>query len=640
MGIQQDNELIELVKGHTNYFPNPQHSTDKEHHGACPKCGGDDDSDRFWISNSKAYCRQCGEGFESVGGFYRFIGQENPNGSNGHSSNGHDRHVDLSRAPDDLLHRVTTAEVFSHTSSSKLRFDDMADYANRHLKIPVHVLESRGWYDCEWQGRAGFAIPSADGIPRFRGLDGKKPKYIPMKPHDHPDKAQAQWFDFPEFDQEFVVLCNGQTSVAVARLWGIEAFCFTDGEGAIPKHLLDDLLGAFAAFTDVTCVIALDGDKTGREATRKIIDQLPPTRIRIVEFGGDTGYDLADFCQRHLQNSLPQLLALSSPPNTAQVTSSHTSSSTLLDKIHNRERIPSIAEYPIIPFKSLHKFGGMCHALRPGKVAVIMGADGSGKTSFAESWVDAWARKGLDILWRGDEWTEEEYAQRRIQRYGQQFTTDAYAMAEIWKAEEALGVPPDKREGVPLTDEMVEEGERYLAGVQQWPGRIHYFPERTYIEDTHEEMLSLLAQLRREGRRVACAVFDYITLFESRDSERGNNAEAVLHSIKTFSIRSQLAAIGVAQVNKPAIDKNGGGRTDTWLTKGDLHYARSDKVNLLLGLNIIFSDQIDNTGKAHQVKTDKGRVGILKNSLGREWVDGRGHVMLNANLRHFIWQDR
>jgi replicative DNA helicase len=631
-------ELIDLVKEHTENWPNKSKSTDREQHGDCPKCGGGDDPDRFWLSNGKFYCRQCRKGFQSVAGFYAFMGIPNPNGNN---NNGHRQPItnktDLSKAPGDeteVVTVITPDEPPQPTTGAVVDtvYKNLEDYTIRGQQLPTRWLYDQGWRDGTLHHRPGFTIPSSDGIPRFRFTDGKKPKYMPTG--TLPKGQTSQWYKFPDDKSDLIVLTNGQASVEVARYHGIKsAFAFTDGEGAIPKHLLNALKQRFNAVDGTVCVIALDGDNTGRTATTKITEQLVGLPVRIVDFGGNTGYDLADFCNQYKDKSLEKLKQLSFLPDNAKVVTSTKSLEGVIEKITNTERFIGVEEYLPIPFKSFHKYGGQMHIMHPGLVFLVAMISGGGKTSFLETWINYWLQRGFDVLMRGDEWSHTQYTVRMLQRYGG-VTNGQFAENEMWKSEEARGIDESKRNGKKLPHDAYVQSMQISRKLKKWPGKIHYFPHKPYIEDTIEDMESRLHELRRNGRRVACAAWDYLSLFRSKDTSENNQPESVGHAIKTFSKRNRIASLAASQVKKETTERIKRG-DNTPLVVSDLYYVRDDKFNCILGLNPVYKKMKDEYGFESWVFTNKVRAEILKNSDGQPF----GHTYIRANLARFTWSE-
>jgi hypothetical protein len=558
------------------------------------------------------------------------MGIPNPNGSSNGASSGVSK-ADLSKAPEDESVTVVTPTP-EPTAIVDTVYKNLEDYTTRGQGLPPRWLYDAGWRDGMLNNRPGFTIPSPDGVPRFRFVDGKKPKY---KPTGTLQKGNtSQWYKLPDDNSSLIVLTNGQASVEVARYHGIKtAFAFTDGEGAVPKHLLNGLKRCFNAARDTVCVIALDADKTGRTATMKITEQLEGYPVRVVDFGGNSGYDLADFCNQHKEKSLKKLKRLSFLPDNAKVITSTNSLEQVVQKITDTERFIGVEEYLPIPFQKFHQFGGQMRVMSPGLVFLVAMISGGGKTSFLETWINYWLRQGFDVLMRGDEWSHVQYTVRMMQRYGG-LTNEQFEDFEIWKSEREHGVPVANRFGKQIPKDIYDKSMQIKRDISKWPGKIHYFPTEPYIEDTIADMESRLHELRRNGRRVACAAWDYISLFKSRDTSENNQPEAVGGAIKDFSKRTRLASIAASQVKKDVSERIKRG-DNTPLVASDLYYVRDDKYNCILGLNPIYHKMRDEHGFEHWTFTNKVRAEILKNSNGKPF----GHTYIKANLARYAWAE-
>ena len=506
-----------------------------------------------------------------------------------------------------------------------------------------HYEKDTGWVDTPGKGDPAIMIPSSDGNPRIRLL--KQKAYFRKTPgqgeicwYAYPGTRDDRKTGFPELPAEYIILCNGQISSEAGRFNELQAFCVTDGEKALPAKLLAQIKDLLATSPATTCIIALDADDAGRKATEAIARQLTGHKILTVDFGGAPGYDLADFCLDNARlpsaQFLARLLALAqSPPDI--ITEGSTVNTGIIRGLNAPTVLPlgQIGSYLPIPWKSLHAFGGFCKVLHPGKIAVLMAPAGHGKTSLLETWVDAWLRAGFDMFWWGNEWTPDEYGIRRIQRYGG-MSIEQYADDQIWRDEM-------KRSGRALFGEQLPADVRArsikaINTINGWRGKIHYLPPAPNTETTQTQIKERLHSLRRQGRRVGGIVWDYLTLLKSADGDSaGNVAETVLGSISDFAIATQTVNIVGSQINKPQTRLI---ESDFRLTAADMHWAREDKVKLLLGIEPVYedSDEPDADGIIHKV-FKRARLRILKNNIGRTWVKGRSHVWIDSNFEYLSW---
>lgn len=91
--------------------------------------------------------------------------------------------------------------------------------------------------------------------------------------------------------------------------------------------------------------------------------------------------------------------------------------SDMSDRLSDDKHIPS--DIPIrFPLKVLHKFGGMAKISQTGKIAGMVGASGSGKTSALETIADAYNEGGTPVWIWTPEWSPTEMTERCLQRHG------------------------------------------------------------------------------------------------------------------------------------------------------------------------------------------------------------------------------
>ena len=203
------------------------------------------------------------------------------------------------------INRPLTPKISKSDLMLAPTYTALEDYALAH-GVPVSAFQEAKWTEGIHNGRPCLFVPHEDGIVRVRFLDGEQPKWLPIKPDGMTDKIVPCWYGFKraidmakEADHKTLALCNGQPSVITAQYYGIAALAQTDGEGKkIEQPLLKRLLAAVKEH-ELKIIVAMDGDDTGRNATKDRQAQLQANGIpvSIVYFGGDDGYDLADYCK-------------------------------------------------------------------------------------------------------------------------------------------------------------------------------------------------------------------------------------------------------------------------------------------------------------------------------------------------------
>ena len=135
-------------------------------------------------------------------------------------------------------------------------------------------------------------------------------------------------------------------------------------------------------------------------------------------------------------------------------------------------------------------------------------------------------------------------------------------------------------------------------------------------------MRDRLHLLRRDGRRVPIAFFDYIQLMRAKEEQPNRTAyETMIGQLKTWSIANAIHAVVGVQILMHT-----GRQTNNVLGKYDMHYCPPNAFNLIITLNIL-EDEMG--------KTNKAIVNIAKNSTGQE-----GRVQMTTNFRHLAWEDK
>lgn len=519
----------------------------------------------------------------------------------------------------------------------------LEDYALAH-GVPVSAFQEAKWTEGIHNGRPCLFVPHEDGIVRVRFLDGEQPKWLPIKPDGMTDKIVPCWYGFKraidmakEADHKTLALCNGQPSVITAQYYGIAALAQTDGEGKkIEQPLLKRLLAAVKEH-ELKIIVAMDGDDTGRNATKDRQAQLQANGIQvsIVYFGGDDGYDLADYCKQHKTDIITKLIKLSKY-NERELTPVVTGKELAFD-FETMIRFPTkslpTGEMVITPMKGLHEWGGLATMLLPGMMTEVMGPSGGGKTSFMETWLDVLRQRGFESLWYSPEWIPKTMHYRTLQRYGGAYADDIWASV-LWHKEQANGIPESKREGRPLKYNS-KAGQLALktnSVIRKWPGDIHCFQSVAVTETVLEDMSKRLHRLRRDDKRIGVAFFDYAQLLHTVTEEAGRNSyEIIISKIKQWSKENCIHSIVGSQVTKEkarqCIDQ---GRL---MGKYDSHWVAPNEFNLILSLNIQY-DGVDPITQ-EPVKTNRAIVNVCKNSTGQE-----GTVQMVTDFPHLRWIDK
>jgi len=273
------------------------------------------------------------------------------------------------------------------------------------------------------------------------------------------------------------------------------------------------------------------------------------------------------------------------------------------------------------PYKPLRRFGGLVGMWQPRMLIYVIGPSGMGKTAFLETTQDGLRQMGLDFLMWGPEWSPDMYAMRLIAAYGGP-TVNEQRLDHLWRKEETLGIPADKRHGKPLTEDQRKLAISVAQRTLQWPGNGYYL-DAAGISFDHllEEADRKLFELRvGQGRRVVAFYLDYIQKIK-RGGDNWAELEITLGRFWQFCVDNDLVGIVASQVNKG---------TAARVRRGELldeaaGQALSDQQgNVVITLNPVWVD-----GQ----RKEEGVIRVVKHSLGPAPV----RIKVNTRLNRHRW---
>ncbi len=546
------------------------------------------------------------------------------------------------------LKGATARAIDSHTQQSaspapvdlKLAptYSALADYAEAH-GVPESAFLKANWELGTHDERPCFIVPHEDRIKRARFIDGNNPKWKPIGKNIKPC-----WYGFKSAvsmavasEHKTIVITNGQPSVIAAQYHGVPALAQTDGEGKLLQAaLLKRLQTALDAHGLKVCLV-YDGDKAGRDATVQKTKQLKANGIipSVVMFGGDSGFDLADYCKKAQSNSLKWLLKLAaySRRDIEVVVTGRTMAAEFEQSLLFPTKHMPPGEMVITPMKQLHRLGGFAKMLQPGIMTEIIAPSGGGKTSFMETWVDEFRKRGLHTLWYSPEWSPRVMHLRAIQRHGG-INADVYWDNVLWNKEIELGIAEGQREGKPLSlqSDAGKSALKINEIIRKWPGEIHCFQSPAVTETILEHMTERLQYLRRCNVRVGVAFFDYAQLLRTKEIEPSKNSyELIVALVKTWCQDNWIHGVMGSQVTKElaraCIDR---GRL---LGKYDSTWVAPNEFGSILSLNIVYDGKDVKTGEP--LKTNKAKINVCKNNTGQEDV-----VRMVTDFPRLRWLDK
>lgn len=620
MAVDQSSlDLIATIQKYGGRVQRVASTEGGEWKGPCPKCGG---TDRFTVqpeygSNGGRWsCRQCSPQWGDTVGFVQFVNDigfvdackelsiQLEFKSDGNKAT---PPVDLAKAPES-----------APPKPSKRIYQDLADYARKHGVEP-HVFTAWGWKDGTHNNRPCIFIPGHDdGIDRIRFVDKPKAEFRPVK--EGRRRCLYGWERALAMTGEgrALVLCNGQPSVVMAQHYNIPAIAQTDGENALEPHTLDQLVAELKNGRKL--IIALDGDEPGRKATEKIKAQLMAYDVAVVDFGGVAGYDLGDFAAQHKDKTYAMLQALmrTSKQEAVQVNDLGAMSQGLDDFLDHDVCDDSGI---LSPFKSFHNLGGFAFIMPTGFMTAIVAMSGGGKTTFQETMAQHWLKTDHDILWYSPEWGHQALYWRMIQRNGGA-TTDQLRAHALYLSDLKSNRWPNSGTPIDRTSPAYAKTRIINRQIREWPGNLHCFKEVKFTEDILNRMRDRLHLLRRDGRRVPVAFFDYLQLMRTKEETPNRTAyENMINLIKSWSSDHAIHSIVGVQIPMAT-----GRMKNHVLGKYDMHYCPPNVFNLIVTLNILE----DETGK-----TNRAIVNIAKNNEGQE-----GRIPMTTNFRYLAWEDK
>lgn len=536
----------------------------------------------------------------------------------------------------ELADRLGIEVTGAHSvASTKRGYDGLDDYAKAHGIDPA-TLRKLGWRETEYIGRPALIYSTKTG-DRWRFLDGKKPSYI------NTDGYVSCWYrldwaiKFAADNQLPLVICNGEISTIAGQLHRVPACASTGGEKRLSDANLSELLDRWKG----EIILALDSDAGGREAARYMATQLAGHDVTVVDLGFGKGGDLADLCMLHGEATMSWLLAAREAAiETVKIISDEInppapSIDLWVSRQEAMKRYSAMlangrCELPpvVMPFKQLHRFGGLCRVIPRRKVVGVVGTSGGGKSSLLETWIDEQAEvRDVHTLFWGPEWSAEEMAARSVQRCGGPSFTE-YDLHKLWLSEEERGIPIERRDGKALNSDQLDLCSRIMDRMAKWPGQSFYMEQASLeVNQLLTSMKDKISDLSKQGIAITQVVWDYAQLLamQSVDGD-ASRVPYVLNRIKSFVVDNDLVGIVSSQVTKQASRDARGDNTP--LNADDAQFLRTDTMNLVLTLKPYPSSEPG--------VLDRGLVGIGKNSGGVS----NTHIWLYVQMERLRWLDR
>lgn len=501
--------------------------------------------------------------------------------------------------------------------NTKTAYVDLADYAQRHY-APVDAFIAAKWEFVTHNKRPALRYPTQSGI-RARFIDDKADKspYIWIG-----ENAGNCWYglekaiNLANAISSPIVLCNGEASTVVAQWHGVPAFCGTGGEGSVSDAMLQDLHNRWNG----QVLIALDCDSQGENASQKLAPLIEKSIV--IDLGLSKKGDLADFCGIHGKTALDALQKLSRQTLDKMIVEN----SEFIDFVDNYSLLSVFSKFVWespelfgrvieMPFEGMRRAGGFADLMTTKKIWFLGNVSGGGKTIMSETLCDGWNKLGSNVFYIGDEWTEMEFIARQIQRatIGQAVTYMDYL--HYVKGTRELSY--DELDKIAFASRAIRErqGRTYVMKVNR------EFRNVVFLEDIMEAMARKIEVLRMNGTQVDIIVLDYLSLYDTKSDNAGNNVEEYKAGIfKSWCKSLDVLGVSTVQVNKSSEDRviqKGG-----FLTQHDLHWIRPDKGNLISTMNRIYCSNFEMRPESD--KNDPHRF--------RPYLDENGSPLPTPNL--------
>ncbi len=355
--------------------------------------------------------------------------------------------------------------------------------------------------------------------------------------------------------------------------------------------------------------------------------------VLAVEVGEALGIDWRDFIDKHEKPGV-SIGVTDEPPLPARPTIIRWQDAAQVVRLQASGEGLMPESLPI-PFKNLHRFGGMAARLVRRKLLAIAGDSGDGKTSMTETIVDYWRQQGFSGLMWGPEWNAEEYVYRAVQRLGGPSVERMLEHLD-WHAGRGRGETSDNLRGKPLDTDEADRLNYALDVVGRWPGAL-YFVDVAGIGATGlmREFDKAIGKAQAEGHEISFVAVDYAQLLTTGDDSK---VEAAILELKDYVGNRNLAGIVGSQVRKQ--DGKGAADKQMRISHHSMQYLRSDKFNLVLAINRAVNEAGERSPYAliRVAKNNLGKTGdtgLVLDTERMRWGDMR---MEHVDLSNF-WHD-
>ena len=215
----------------------------------------------------------------------------------------------------------------------------------------------------------------------------------------------------------------------------------------------------------------------------------------------------------------------------------------LFNDLHRRifddDYVP--ASPPVIfPLRCLHGLGGQARVTASGKIIMLVGASGSGKTSALETIADAYVADGVPVWMWTPEWTPDEMAERVVQRYGG-VTQDALYLHEIdkWRSK-VLGTPES---GARLDSAIRQKSAEAMRVVRGWAHDVSFVENSLMTIAELSEVMGAAQGICTPFPRVL--IVDYAQLLKANEVDERDELSMYTMIQRFKALCTYLGLIGI-----------------------------------------------------------------------------------------------
>lgn len=312
---------------------------------------------------------------------------------------------------------------------------------------------------------------------------------------------------------------------------------------------------------------------------------------------------------------------------------SRTEAATLEQSLYKGDKAFKTQLPLLFPIPALHHLGGLCRVVPVGKMVLVIGISGGGKTTFLEAAIATRVLTYGSVIYDGIEFSQTEYIRRELVRL-LHIPYDAFLLNDIWDSEVANGMPEHARRGVPFDAETKQAIIKTLDTIIAQKSQIFYLTQKAARLPVEKRLAdggvydAILEESARIGQPARVLVVDYLQLMKK--TGRSGDAVQMLNEIadmyKEYVISRGLIAFVATQPLKQVSRKVKGNGAEV---QGEDAYGITMNVwNLVVTLTPHYSEtEPDKVLPVSTLKVAKNTNGQTGNITIRRDLEGLGYLI-------------